>query len=205
MKILIACEFSGRVRDAFLKLGHDAISCDILPTDSPGPHYQGDVLDIINNGYDLMVAHPPCTYLTNAGVRHLHDHCTSKNGVKTAIYGKKRWEEMYKACDFFNALKNAPIEHICIENPVPHGYARAIIGKYDQIINPWQYGHGEIKRTCLWLKNLPELIPTNIVSGRIPRIHMMPDTKNQGKLRSLTYPGIAEAIANQYSEYLIRL
>lgn len=202
MKVLVACEFSGRVRDAFLKKGHDAISCDLLPTESPGPHYQGNALDIINNGYDLMIAHPPCTYLTNAGVRHLHDHCTSKNGKHTAIYGKARWSAMYEACEFFNKLRNAPIEHICIENPVPHKYARERIGRYSQIINPWEYGHGEKKRTCLWLKNLPLLVPTNIVEGRKAVCHLMPDTKNQGKLRSLTYQGIADAIAEQYSRYI---
>lgn len=197
MKVLIACEFSGRVRNSFLKLGHDAISCDLLPTESPGPHYQGNVRDVINNGFDLLIGHPPCTYLTNAGVRHLHS-VPSKNGIITKIHGKERWKAMEEAANFFNELKNAQIEHICIENPVPHKYARAIIGQYDQIINPWQFGHGEKKKTCLWLKNLPPLVPTNIVSGRLAVCHMMPGNKNQGKLRSITYQGFADGMANQW-------
>src|SRR3990167_3455154 len=151
LRVLIACEFSGIVRDAFIKLGHAAISCDLLPTENIGPHIQGNVLDILNDGWDLLIAHPPCTYLTNAGVRHLHNHVTSRKGNRTAIYGFARWQEMYNACDFFLALKNAPINKICIENPVPHKYARNIIGNYSQIINPWQFGHGETKKTCLWL------------------------------------------------------
>lgn len=202
MKVLIACEFSGRVRDSFLALGHDAISCDVLPTDVAGPHYCGDVLDIINDGFDLMIAHPPCTYLTNAGVRHLHADCVSKNGKRTAVYGEARFAAMEKAAEFFLKLYNAPIPKICVENPVPHKYARAIIGKYDQIINPWQFGHGETKKTCLWLKNLPLLMPTNVVSGRKAVAHMMPGTKNQAKLRSITYLGIAKAFAEQYGKFI---
>lgn len=197
MRVLVACEFSGRVRDAFIARGHDAISCDLLDTESVGPHYKGDVLDIINDGWDLMIAHPPCTYITNAGVRHLHS-VPSRNGVLAKIHGINRWNEMYKACDFFNLLKNANIDKICIENPVPHKYARNLIGMYSQIIQPWQFGHGETKKTCLWLKNLPPLVPTNIVSGRVPKAHMTPGNKNQGKLRSITYQGIADAMAAQW-------
>lgn len=197
MRVLVACEFSGRVRDAFIARGHDAISCDLLDTESVGPHYKGDVLDIINDGWDLMIAHPPCTYITNAGVRHLHS-VPSRNGVLAKIHGINRWNEMYKACDFFNLLKNANIDKICIENPVPHKYARNLIGMYSQIIQPWQFGHGETKKTCLWLKNLPPLVPTNIVSGRAPKAHMTPGNKNQGKLRSITYQGIADAMAAQW-------
>lgn len=202
MKILIACEFSGVVRDAFLARGHETISCDLLPTESieksSNLHYQGDVRDILNDGWDLMIAHPPCTYITNAGVRHLHDHVTSRLGNRTAIYGQKRWDEMYKACDFFLSLLNAPINKICIENPVPHKYARNIIGRYTQIIQPYQFGHGETKKTCLWLKNLPLLKPTDIVSGRYPAYHLTAPSKDRWKKRSVTYLGIAEAMAIQW-------
>lgn len=202
MKVLVACEFSGIVRDAFLARDHYAISCDLLPTESieknPKWHHQGDVRDILYDGWDLMIAHPPCTYLCNSGVRHLHDHVISRKGNRTAIYGKKRWDEMEKSAQFFLELLNAPINKICIENPVPHRYARNIIGKYNQIIQPWQFGHGETKKTCLWLKNLPLLKPTDIVSGRYPACHMTSPSKNRWKKRSITYLGIAEAMAIQY-------
>lgn len=198
MRVLVACEFSGIVREAFAKRGYDAWSCDLLPTDQPGQHIQGDVLDILGDNWDLMIAHPPCTYLTNAGVRHLHDNVASKNGVKAKIHGAARWAEMLKACDFFNALKNAPIPKICIENPIPHKYARERIGNYDQIIQPWQFGHGETKATCLWLKNLPLLKPTNVVSGREHRIHKMAPSADRWKKRSITYQGIGDALAAQF-------
>lgn len=198
MRVLIACEFSGIVRDAFIKEGHDAISCDLLPTESKGPHYQGNVLDIINDGFDLMVAHPPCTYLTNAGVRHLHEHVMSRNGVRAKIYGKARMIEMKKSALFFNKLFNANINKICVENPIPHKYAREIIGKYTQIIQPWQFGHGETKATCLWLKGLPNLKPTKIVDGRYPACHLTPPSKDRWKIRSKTYLGIAQAMAKQW-------
>lgn len=203
MRVLVACEHSGVVRDEFIKKGHDAISCDLLPTDRPGPHYQGDVLDIINNDFDLMIAHPPCTFITNAGVRHLKEDVSSKNGVKAKVHGKARWDEMLKACEFFNKLQNANIPKICIENPIPHKYARDIIGKYTQIIQPWMFGHPETKATCLWLKNLPPLVETNNVKTymlTLPkkernRIHYMPPSKDRWKLRSQTYQGIAECMA----------
>lgn len=197
MKVLVACEFSGTVRDAFIKNGHEAISCDILPTESDGPHYQGDVRDILNDGWDLMIAHPPCTYLTNAGVCHLHS-IPSRNGVITKIHGEVRWKLMEEAAEFFNQLREAPIQKICVENPIPHGYARKIIGKYNQIIQPWMFGHGEIKRTCLWLKNLSKLEPTNIVDGRYPRMHLTSPGVERWKIRSKTYEGIAKAMANQW-------
>jgi hypothetical protein len=210
MKVLVACEYSGIVRDAFIARGHDAMSCDLLPTDVDGPHYQGDVFDIINDGWDLMIAHPPCTYLTNAGVRHLHENVTSKNGVRAKIYGNARMKEMYKAAEFFKDLLNANIPKICVENPIPHKYARAIIGKYSQIIQPYMFGHKETKATCLWLKNLQELKPTNMV-GPPPknmtaeekrswhRIHMTAPSKDRWKIRSTTYKGIAEGMANQWN------
>lgn len=198
MKILIACEFSGVCRDAFLARGHDVMSCDILPTESPGPHYQGDVREILGDGWDLMIAHPACTYLTNAGVRHLHDHVTTRKSNKAKISGSKRWVALQEAAAFFKELLNAPIPKIAVENPIPHKYAKNIIGNYSQLIQPWQHGHGETKATCIWLKNLPLLTPTNIVDGRVPRIHLMPPGPNRGHLRSITYSGIGKAFAAQW-------
>tara|TARA_R100001443_G_scaffold846_1_gene3337 strand:+ start:4023 stop:4619 length:597 start_codon:yes stop_codon:yes gene_type:complete len=182
LKVLVACEYSGRVRDAFIAQGHDAISCDLLPTDSPGPHYQGDVTDILNNGFDLMVAHPPCTHLAVSGSRH--------------FWRKKK--EQKEALDFVRLLMNAPIKRWCIENPV--SVISSCIRPPDQIIQPWQYGHGECKSTCLWLKNLPKLKATNIVAGREQRIHMVPPGPDRWKIRSTTYLGIAKAMALQWNE-----
>lgn len=182
MKVLIACEFSGIVRDAFLFLGHNAISCDILPTESEGPHYQGDVLDILNDGWDLMIAHPPCTYLAVSGAR----------------WWKDRIKEQQQAIDFVYQLSHASIDKIAIENPI--GKLNSSFRKPDQIIQPWQYGHGETKATCLWLKNLPKLIPTDIVDGREQRIHKLPPSKNRSKDRSRTYIGIAKAMAEQWGK-----
>jgi hypothetical protein len=196
MKILIACEFSGIVREAFAKRGHDAWSCDLLPTEIPGQHIQGDIRGVLyneNRGYprswewDLMIAFPPCTRLCNSGVRWLRE--------------RKLWREMEEAAYFFKFIWAADIPHICIENPIPHGYAINIIGRsYDQIIHPWMFGHGETKATCLWLKNLPKLQPTNIVEGRAHKIHKMPGSKDQAKNRSRTFQGIADAMAEQWSE-----
>jgi hypothetical protein len=180
-KVLVACEYSGRVRDAFIRNGCDAISCDLLPTDQPGPHYQGDVFDIINDGWDLMVAHPPCTHLAVSGARWFH---------------KKR-QEQEEALDFVQRLMSAPIEQIAIENPV--SVISSNIRKPDQIIHPWMFGHGETKATCLWLKNLAPLQPTDVVSGRENKVHRMPPSEHRWKLRSLTYQGIADAMGNQWS------
>lgn len=195
MRVLIACEFSGIVRDAFIARGHYAKSVDMLPTESPGPHYQGDILDFIKStkGYwDLMIAHPPCTYLTNSGVRWLY-------GGKGNIPDAERWHHMENAAIFFSQLLNAGIPKIVVENPVMHKYAIEIIGrKQDQIIQPWQFGHGETKGTGLWLKNLPKLEPTNIVEGRTPRVHYASPGPNRWKERSRTYTGIAEAMAKQW-------
>jgi hypothetical protein len=200
MRVLIACEFSGTVREAFSKLGHDAWSVDLLPTEKPGKHYQGNVFDILDDGWDLMIAHPPCTYITNSGVCHLHS-IPSKNGKLPKIHGKERWKLMEQASLFFNRLLTSNIPKIAVENPIPHKYALEIIGrKYDQIIQPWQFGHGETKATCLWLKNLPKLIPTNIVEGREQRIHNLPPTKDRWKLRSITFQGIADAMASQWGK-----
>jgi hypothetical protein len=180
MRVLIACEYSGTVRDAFIAKGHDAMSCDLLPTDKPGPHYQGDVFDIINDGWDLMIAHPPCTHLAVSGARWFKDKVT----------------EQAEALDFVRKLMNADIGRICIENPVSIISSR--IRKPDQTIQPWQFGHGETKRTCLWLKGLPKLVPTDIVGGRDQRIWKLPPSPDRWKIRSATFQGIADAMANQW-------
>ena len=182
MRVLVACEYSGRVRDAFLARGHDAMSCDLLPTDVPGPHYQGDVFDIICDGWDLMIAHPPCTDLAVSGARHF--------AAKIADGRQDR------ALGFVRMLLNAPIDKIALENPI--SIISSKIRKPDQIIQPWQFGHGETKATCLWLKNLPKLVPTDIVDGREPRVHRMPPSADRWKKRSETYFGIAEAMASQW-------
>lgn len=182
MKVLIACEYSGTVRDAFIAQGHDAISCDLLPTDVPGPHYQGDVRDILDDGFDLMVAHPPCTHLAVSGARWFKD----------------KQEEQAEALNFVRFLLDAPIDKIALENPISIISSR--IRKPNQIIQPWQFGHGETKATCLWLKNLPCLVPTNIVEGREAKVHRMPPSPDRWKLRSATYKGIAQAMAEQWGE-----
>lgn len=180
MKVLVACEYSGVVRDAFRALGHDAMSCDLLPTDVEGPHYQGDVRDILNDGWDLMIAHPPCTHLAVSGAR----------------WFKGKVKEQQESLDFVRLLMDAPIPRICIENPV--SVISSKIRKPDQIIQPWQYGHGETKATCLWLKGLPLLIPTDIVEGREQRIWKLPPSPDRWKIRSTTFPGIANAMAKQW-------
>ena len=180
MKVLIACEYSGRVRDAFIAQGHAAISCDLLPTDNPGPHHQGDVTDILNNGFDLMIAHPPCTHLAVSGSRHFH----------------RKQKEQKEALDFVRLLMDAPIDRWCIENPV--SVISSAIRPPDQIIQPWEHGHGEVKSTCFWLKNLPKLKPSNCVEGREPKVHMMPPGPDRWKLRSTTYEGVALAMGQQW-------
>jgi site-specific DNA-cytosine methylase len=182
MKVLIACEFSGVVREQFKALGHDAWSCDLLPTEIEGNHILGNVLEILNDGWDLMIAHPPCTHLAVSGARHFLEK--QKNGLQQ------------EAIEFVKKLLNAPIKMIALENPVSIISSR--VRKPDQIIQPWQFGHGETKKTCLWLKNLPPLIPTNIVSGREARIHKMPPSADRWKKRSETYKGIAKAMAEQW-------
>jgi len=188
MKVLVACEFSGTVRDAFIEQGHDAVSCDLLPTEKPGLHYQGDIRNMLSvDVWDLMIAHPPCTYIANSGVSWLY----RKEG---------RWEQMREGARFFKMLLDTDIDKICIENPIIHKYAVEIIGRrQDQVIQPWMFGHGEQKATCLWLKNLPPLEPTDIVDGREQRLHRLPPSKDRAKIRSMTYPGIAQAMAEQWS------
>ncbi len=187
MRVLVACEYSGTVRDAFLARGHDAISCDFLPTDKPGPHYQGDVLNILNDGWDLMIAHPSCTYLANSGVCHLHTD-------------PARWQLLDEGAAFFKTLLDAPIPKICVENPIMHKYAKERIDgvKQTQIIQPWMFGHTEQKATCLWLKNLPPLVPTDNVKDAMmllpikerQRLHYLPPSEDRWKIRSKTYDGI---------------
>ena len=180
MRALVACEFSGTVRDAFRALGHDAMSCDLLPSERPGPHYQGDVRDVLGDGWDLMVAHPPCTHLAVSGAR----------------WFKEKRVEQAEALDFVRLLLDAPIPRIALENPVSVISSR--VRKPDQIIQPWQFGHGETKATCLWLKGLPPLVPTDIVAGRSARVHRMPPAPDRWKERSRTYPGVASAMAAQW-------
>lgn len=196
MNVLIGCEYSGIVRNEFSKLGHNAWSCDLLPTEIPGNHYQEDLFDVLFSGdrkypnleyWDLFIAHPPCTRLANSGVRWLKE--------------RNLWNEMEKGAYFFKYLWDTryQIKRVAIENPIPHKYAIEIIGrKYDQIIQPWQYGHGETKATCLWLRGLPQLVPTKIVDGRDQRIWRMGPSENRAKDRSKTYEGIAQAMAQQW-------
>lgn len=182
MKVLVACEYSGRVRDAFLARGHDAMSCDLLPTEVPGPHYQGSVTNIINEGWDLMICHPPCTHLAVSGARH--------------FAAKRASGVQQDALEFVRFLLAAPIPRIALENPI--SIISSAIRKPDQIIQPWQFGHGETKATCLWLKNLPPLVPTNIVEGREQRIWKMPPGPDRWKERSRTFDGVAQAMADQW-------
>lgn len=184
MKILVACEFSGTVRDAFRKLGHDAWSCDLLETESNEKkfHMVGDVMQFLDHGWDFMIAHPPCTHLAVSGSKWFQEKI--KDG------------RQQQGIDFFMALVNAPIPKICVENPV--SIMSTKYRKPDQIIQPWQFGHGETKATCLWLKGLPKLVPTNIVEGREQRLHKLPPSPDRWKLRSKTYQGVADAMASQW-------
>lgn len=222
MRVLVACEYSGVVRDEFLKLGHEAISCDLLPTDKPGPHYQGDVFDLINwnplerfsfsdgfgrttcwlpngkkensLGFDLMIAHPPCTFLCNSGVSWLHKDIS-------------RWPKLFDGAEFLKKLLNSSIPRIAVENPIMHKYSKSIIAiRPTQTIQPWMFGHAESKGTCLWLKNLPPLVETNNVKEqflKLPkkdaqRLHYASPGKDRWKIRSTTFEGIATAMAEQW-------
>lgn len=194
LRILVACEYSGRVRDAFTRYGHYALSCDLLPSDAPGNHYQGDIKDVIlshhgcENKFDLMIAHPPCTDLAVSGARHFPAKIA--DGRQQA------------ALDFVRYLMSIDDRiAYAIENPI--SVISSKIRKPDQIIQPWMFGHGETKSTCLWLRGLPKLIPTDIVEGRDDRIHKMPPSPDRWKLRSTTYQGIADAMADQWSKYLL--
>lgn len=195
MKVLIACEYSGRVRDAFASKGHEVLSCDFEPTETPGNHYQGDIIDVLGDGWDLMVAHPPCTYLTNSGVCWLHRD-------------PARWEKLDEGAAFFKLLMDAPIEKKCLENPIMHKYAKQRIGnqKQSQTIQPWMFGHTQQKATCLWLTGLPLLQPTNDVKREMlalpdkerQKCHYMSPGPNRWKERSRTFLGIANAMAAQW-------
>lgn len=190
--ILIGCEESQEVTKAFRQRGFDAYSCDLQDCSGGHPewHIKDDAVKVAyHQKWDLMIAHPPCTRICNSGVSWL-----AKRNL---------WEQMKQGAKFFKEMLDAPIKHKAIENPIPHKYALEIIGrKYDQIIQPWQFGHGETKATCLWLENLPKLIPSNIVDGREQRLHRLPPSKERAKLRSKTYPGIAKAMAEQWSKVL---
>jgi len=180
MRVLIACEFSGIVREAFKAKGHDTWSCDLLPTEIPGNHYQDDIANILDRSWDLLIAHPPCTHLAVSGARWFKD----------------KVKEQGEALLFVKWLMYSPVDKICIENPISIISSR--IRKPDQIIQPWMFGHGETKSTCLWLKGLPKLEPTNIVDGREAKVHKMPPGPDRWKNRSRTYHGIAEAMADQW-------
>jgi hypothetical protein len=184
MKVLVACESSGKVRDAFIARGHEAMSCDLLPTDRPGPHYQGDVRDVLYAGWDMAICHPPCTDLAVSGNAHM----------------AAKWADgrTPSALEFVRLFLNAPIDRIAVENPV--SIISSQIRKPDQTIQPWQFGHGEQKATCLWLKNLPLLVPTKVVEGREQRVWKMGPSPTRWKERSETFQGIADAMAEQWSK-----
>lgn len=186
MNVLVACEFTGIVRDAFIDAGHNAVSCDVRETENSGPHYKGDVMEIIDEPWDLMIAHPPCTYLCNSGARWLYEE-------------EGRWQDLIDGAVFFRKLLNTDIPKIAVENPVMHKWARKIVGRGpDFSIQPYQFGHKEKKRTCFWTKNLPELKPTNIVDDPEAKVHKMPPGEDRSKERSRFFEGIAEAMAEQW-------
>lgn len=196
LRVLVACEFSGRIRDAFLAAGHDAVSCDLLPTESPGPHHVGDATALLADGWDLLIAHPPCTYLANSGVQYLHTR-------------PERWEQMREAAELFNAFLSAPVPHIAVENPTPHRYARELIGRPSQYIQPHDFGTLETKRTGLWLRALPPLLATEDGRGATmarPARDRMPawwgGDARSGHARSVTAPGIGVAMATQWPDYI---
>jgi hypothetical protein len=218
LRVLIACEFSGIVRDAFLDEGHDAYSCDLLPTDSrPERHITGDATAILDDGWDILIAHTPCTRMSNSGVRWLKtppgkirtDHHTQAEVDTYAAMNEAErlefmWQKLREGAELFSKFWNAPIKRKAIENPVMHHHAKALIRGFRpqaQTIQPWQHGHGECKRICLWLDGLPPLEPTNIVEGREQRIHMMPPGPDRWKERSRFFPGVAAAMAKQWGSY----
>lgn len=200
-RVLVGCEFSGTVRDAFLARGFDAWSCDLLPDDrGSNRHIRGDVRDVLADGWDLLiVAHPPCTRLCNSGVRWL----------STPPPGRTRdqlWAELDEGAALFSDLWNAPVPHVAVENPVMHRHAKERIRNYAapaQSVQPWQFGHGETKRTCLWLRGLPPLAPTDIVEGREARVHRMPPGSDRWKERSRFFTGIASAMADQWGAHVL--
>lgn len=199
LSVLVACEFSGTVRDVFAKRGWDAWSCDLLPSETPGNHIQGDALMAVRSPWDLVIAHPPCTYLANSGARFMYYGGKKENGLDL-----ERREKMLEGAKFFRLLHTIPGNHVAVENPIMLGVAKkaAECGEPTQVIQPWMFGHGETKATCLWLRGLPNLVPTNIVDGREQRLWKLPPSENRWKLRSKTYQGIADAMAVQWGKYL---
>ncbi len=196
MRVLVACEYSGTVRRAFASRGHDAWSCDLLPSeDRSNKHIVGDARDLLGEGWDLlMVAHPPCTRLCNSGVRWLSVPLPGRTAADMQ-------RELREGAELFSTFWNAPVDRVCVENPVMHRHAKALILNYRepaQSVQPWQFGHGEVKRTCFWLKNLPALVPTNVVEGREPRVHHASPGPDRWKERSRFFPGIADAMADQW-------
>jgi hypothetical protein len=201
LRVLVACEFSGTVREAFLERGHDAWSCDLLPDErGSNRHIRGDVRDVLDKRWDMIVvAHPPCTRLCNSGVRWLAEPPPGRSRADM-------WDELRAGADLFSALWNAPAPHVAVENPVMHKHAKALIRGYQppaQSVQPWQFGHGETKRTCLWLRGLPPLKPTNVVEGREQRVHRMPPSPTRWRERSRFFSGIARAMADQWSAHVI--
>jgi hypothetical protein len=196
MRVLVACERSGVVRRAFRALGHEAWSCDLADADDESRwHIQGDAIRAAHGNWDLLIAHPECTYLANSGAKHLYAGMNAANGPNP-----DRWAQMGAAAAFFLAMWNAPVPHIAVENPIMLGHPRRLfnIPEPTQIIQPWQFGHGETKATCLWLKGLPPLVPTNIVEGREQRVFRMAPGPDRKRLRSRTFDGIAAAMAEQW-------
>lgn len=199
-RVLVACEYSGVVRDAFIAQGHEAVSCDLEGTERPwGPHHRGDVLEIVGSGWDLMIAHPPCTYLCRAGQRWLNAPDDDRPGK---LKGGPRARATEDACRFFLTLLRCDVPRIAVENPRPGSHVADIIGRPDQSIQPWQYGHGEVKETGLWLKNLPPLVATEVVEGREARVHRMPPGPDRQRERSRTLEGVARAMAEQWGSLL---
>jgi hypothetical protein len=201
MKVLVACEFSGVVRESFKNLGHNAWSCDLLESEIEGNHIQGDCLKYLNEGWDLIIAHPPCTYLSVSGSAwfyHPEDKGLPFDKRRPHPKYPNRREDQRKAIDFFMRFVHAPCDKIAIENPI--SVMSSKYRKPDQIIQPWQFGHGETKATCFWLKGLPLLKPTNIVEGRKQRLHYLPPSKDRQKIRSKTFKGIADAMSSQWGE-----
>lgn len=201
LRVLVACEFSGVVRNAFLDRGHDAWSCDLLPSeDGSNRHIQGDARDLLDEDWGmLIVAHPPCTRLCNSGVRWLSVPPAGKTVDQMEA-------ELREGAELFSAFWNAPIHHVAVENPVMHKHAKALIENYEepaQSVQPWQFGHGETKRTCLWLRNLPPLDPTDVVEGREQRVFRMPPGPERSRERSRFFPGIAAAMADQWGEFAL--
>lgn len=204
MRVLVACEYSGTVRDAFTRAGHDAMSCDLLPTESPGPHYQGDVFDVLDKGWDLMVAHPPCTYLASAGNRWLYAEGQGRSGEP---FGPARWEALIDGATFFRRLLDAPIPRVAVENPGMNRHARKIIGSdATQTVQPYHFGAMETKAIGLWLRGLPPLVATEDVRAammQLPyakraKVHSAPPGPDRAKERSLFFPGVADAMATQW-------